>query len=96
MRPVSPNYAVPWRALWPRRPASLLLVAVLRMYQLTLSPLVGRQCRFMPSCSNYALEAVVQHGVWRGVYLAGRRLLRCHPWGECGTDPVPLKQETKR
>ncbi len=60
-----------------------------RAYKLTLSPLIGRQCRFEPSCSDYAAKALVDHGPWRGAWLAGRRLCRCHPWGGSGYDPPP-------
>ena len=74
-------------------PAIRLLrrVAVLpiRIYQWTLSPLLPRACRFAPSCSEYAAEAIVAHGAWRGTGLAVRRLARCHPWGGHGYDPVP-------
>jgi len=62
----------------------------LRAYKLTLSPLIGRQCRFLPTCSEYAAEALIGHGPWRGALLAGHRLCRCHPWGGgSGYDPVP-------
>ena len=62
----------------------------LRTYKLTLSPLIGRQCRFLPSCSEYAADALIGHGLWRGSALAARRLCRCHPWGGgLGYDPVP-------
>jgi putative membrane protein insertion efficiency factor len=61
----------------------------LRAYKLTLSPLIGRGCRYLPTCSEYAAEALVSHGPWRGSYLAARRLCRCHPWGGSGYDPVP-------
>ena len=60
-----------------------------RAYKLTLSPLIGRQCRFMPSCSDYAAEALIDHGPWRGGWLAARRLCRCNPWGGSGYDPPP-------
>jgi putative membrane protein insertion efficiency factor len=62
---------------------------VLRAYKLTLSPLIGRQCRFLPTCSEYAAEVLIGHGPWRGGLLAARRLCRCHPWGRAGWDPPP-------
>ncbi len=66
-----------------------VLIALIRSYQLFVSPLLGNHCRFYPSCSQYAREAIEQHGALRGVWLAIRRLLRCHPWHEGGVDPVP-------
>jgi putative membrane protein insertion efficiency factor len=66
----------------------LLLIAI-RLYQLCLSPFVGGQCRFYPSCSAYASEAIDTHGALTGSWLALRRLLRCHPWHPGGVDPVP-------
>ncbi|MEM7080205.1 MAG: membrane protein insertion efficiency factor YidD [Pseudomonadota bacterium] len=65
------------------------LVGLIRGYQLTLSPWIGRQCRFYPTCSQYAMEALRQHGPWRGMYLALGRIGRCHPWHAGGVDPVP-------
>jgi putative membrane protein insertion efficiency factor len=67
----------------------VFLIALIRIYQLFVSPLLGNHCRFYPSCSQYAREAIEQHGALRGVWLAIRRLLRCHPWHEGGVDPVP-------
>lgn len=66
-----------------------LVVGVLRLYQLTLSPLVGPACRFEPSCSSYFIEAVERHGALRGSALGMRRLTRCHPFHPGGLDPVP-------
>jgi uncharacterized protein len=66
-----------------------LLLGLIRLYQLLLSPWLGRQCRFEPTCSVYAAEALEQHGVRRGLALAAKRLGRCHPWGSSGYDPVP-------
>ncbi|MBV8144185.1 MAG: membrane protein insertion efficiency factor YidD [Gammaproteobacteria bacterium] len=62
---------------------------LIRMYQWTVSPLLGPTCRFHPSCSHYALEAVLRHGVLRGSLLTLARLGRCHPWHPGGVDPVP-------
>lgn len=62
---------------------------LIRGYQLCISPLLGPRCRFYPSCSQYALEAVSAHGSLRGILLALRRLARCHPWHHGGYDPVP-------
>jgi putative membrane protein insertion efficiency factor len=66
-----------------------LLIGLIRVYQYLISPLLGNHCRFYPSCSHYAAEAVETHGALRGTWLALRRLLRCHPWHEGGVDPVP-------
>ena len=71
--------------LWPRR----LLALPLRGYRFFLSPWLGSACRFEPTCSRYALEALEQHGAVQGSYLAARRVLRCHPWCDGGLDPVP-------
>ena len=62
---------------------------VIRAYQLVLAPFAGGACRFEPSCSEYAVEAVKKHGAWRGFVLAVRRVGRCHPLGSAGFDPVP-------
>lgn len=66
-----------------------VLVVLIRLYQLTLSSVTGRQCRFLPTCSEYAMEAIDKHGALKGSWLAVRRILRCHPWGGHGFDPVP-------
>lgn len=66
-----------------------LLIALIRGYQLLLSPFLGGACRFQPSCSAYAREAVERHGPWHGSILALRRLSKCHPFGASGLDPVP-------
>jgi uncharacterized protein len=70
---------------------SRLLVLVIRLYQWTLSPWLGGACRFEPSCSHYAVQAVQKHGSLRGSFLALRRLLKCHPFHSGGFDPVPEK-----
>jgi uncharacterized protein len=66
-----------------------LLLLMLRGYQYAIRPPMGANCRFFPSCSDYAREAVERHGAAKGVWLAGRRLLRCHPYHPGGYDPVP-------
>lgn len=68
---------------------STLLIWVMRMYQLILSPMLGQNCRFYPSCSSYAIEALRVHGAARGALLSLRRVCKCHPWHEGGVDPVP-------
>jgi hypothetical protein len=65
------------------------LGACVRAYQLTLSALIGRDCRFLPTCSDYAREALQTHGVAAGAWLALKRFLRCHPFAKAGLDPVP-------
>ena len=70
---------------------SKLLIACVRAYQILLGAHMGNCCRFEPSCSNYSIEALRRHGAWRGLWLTGRRVLRCHPFGPSGYDPVPSK-----
>lgn len=65
------------------------LVALLKLYQYAISPLLGRSCRFDPSCSHYAVLALQRHGAIKGLWLAARRVGRCHPWHPGGYDPVP-------
>ncbi len=66
-----------------------LLRALIRAYQLTLAPLIGPTCRYLPTCSDYAMEAIARHGAARGTVLAARRVCSCHPLGASGFDPVP-------
>ena len=70
-------------------PGAWLLALPIRAYRLLLSPWVGHNCRYQPTCSAYALEALARHGALRGGWLAARRIGRCHPWGSSGYDPVP-------
>lgn len=72
------------------------LVGLVRGYQLFFSPWLGTSCRFAPSCSHYALQALAAHGPARGSLLAARRLLRCHPWCDGGLDPVPPRLPVSR
>jgi putative membrane protein insertion efficiency factor len=66
-----------------------LLIWVIRGYQILLSPFFGQQCRFYPTCSAYATQAINRHGAIKGSYYALRRILRCHPWHAGGHDPIP-------
>lgn len=64
-------------------------VALIKLYQWIISPVLGPSCRYTPTCSNYALEAFKKHGLFKGGWLAIKRISRCHPWGGHGDDPVP-------
>jgi putative membrane protein insertion efficiency factor len=68
---------------------AIILVGFVRFYQLFLSPLLGSNCRYQPTCSHYAIEAMRVHGGLKGGWLAIRRIIRCHPWGGFGYDPIP-------
>lgn len=70
-------------------PLARLVALPVRAYRLVASPWVGHACRFQPTCSAYALDALSRHGAFRGTLLAARRIGRCHPWGGSGYDPVP-------
>jgi putative membrane protein insertion efficiency factor len=66
-----------------------VLILLVKAYRIALSPMLGSNCRFTPSCSRYAIEALRAHGTLRGSWLAFRRVLRCHPWHPGGHDPIP-------
>ncbi len=66
-----------------------LLIIPIKLYQILLSPLIGPSCRFTPTCSNYAVEAINKHGPFKGFWLGIKRISKCHPWGDSGHDPVP-------
>ena len=71
-----------------------IFIIPIKIYQKTLSPLLGaNKCRFQPTCSHYAVEALHEWGIFKGTWLAMRRILRCHPWGGFGEDPVPKKEK---
>jgi putative membrane protein insertion efficiency factor len=65
------------------------LIVPIKLYQILLSPLIGPSCRFTPTCSNYAIEAINKHGPFKGLWLTIKRISKCHPWGDSGHDPVP-------
>ncbi len=71
------------------------VIWLIRLYQLLLSPLLGERCRFYPSCSRYAVEALKTHGFFMGIWLSLKRIIRCHPWCDGGLDPVPVRTEKK-
>lgn len=68
---------------------NFIFILPIKIYQIVLSPLIGPSCRFNPTCSNYAIQAITKYGALKGLYLALKRIIRCHPWGESGNDPVP-------
>ena len=72
------------------------LLALVQLYRYTLSPLIGANCRYQPTCSAYAIEALKTHGGLRGGWLAIKRIGRCHPWGGSGHDPVPAGDDEAR
>lgn len=66
-----------------------ILIGMIKLYQVTLSPFIGRSCRYTPTCSNYGIEAIQKHGPFKGFWLTLKRVLSCNPWGGSGYDPVP-------
>ena len=66
-----------------------LLIIPIKFYQILISPLLGPRCRYYPTCSNYAVQAIEKHGAFKGSWLAFKRIISCHPWGGSGHDPVP-------
>ncbi|WP_146662006.1 membrane protein insertion efficiency factor YidD [Enhygromyxa salina] len=83
-----------WRGI--SRAPSLLAIGLVRIYQVTLSPMLGPSCRFSPSCSHYGCACLRDHGLIRGSWLTLRRLSRCHPWHPGGYDPPPLPRSAPR
>lgn len=88
---MSRNYAGPW----PRTPGRVVGIALVRLYQFTLSGFVGNSCRHLPTCSEYAHEAVARHGLWAGSWMALFRVARCGPGGTNGIDNVPERLEPR-
>ncbi|MFB9859651.1 membrane protein insertion efficiency factor YidD [Salinicoccus siamensis] len=73
-----------------------ILLSMIRFYQKAISPMFPPSCRFYPTCSNYSIDAVQEHGAIKGGYLAVRRILKCHPFHEGGFDPVPAKEKKEK
>ncbi|MGF1726490.1 membrane protein insertion efficiency factor YidD [Photobacterium nomapromontoriensis] len=80
----------------PVSPFAWLVVGLVRFYQLAISPLIGPRCRYTPTCSQYAIEAIKAHGAIKGGWFAAKRLLRCHPLTNGGYDPVPPTKHNDR
>ncbi len=80
--------------VWAHRMVSALMVGCIRLYRICLSPLLGSQCRYVPTCSSYTETAIRRFGPWRGGWLGLRRIARCHPWHEGGSDPVPAEHSS--
>ena len=80
---------------WVFRPGRIL-ACVARLYQLVVSPVMPPSCRHLPTCSDYAIEALREHGALRGGWLTARRIARCHPFGTSGFDPVPMREDAQR
>jgi putative membrane protein insertion efficiency factor len=70
-------------------PVRYLFIGLIKIYQYSISPLLGPACRYTPSCSEYGIEAFKKHGIFKGGYLTAKRIASCHPWGGHGHDPVP-------
>ncbi|ENN93571.1 membrane protein insertion efficiency factor YidD [Bartonella bovis] len=79
------NYTGPWQ----KTPGRLLGITLIRLYQITLSSLIGNQCRHIPTCSEYTYEAIARYGLWAGAWIGLFRIIRCGPFGTHGFDPVP-------
>jgi uncharacterized protein len=75
--------------MWLQKILSYPFIALIKVYQYGISPLMGVKCRFTPSCSQYAIEALQKHGILKGSFLATKRIVSCRPGGGCGYDPVP-------
>jgi hypothetical protein len=93
-----PQTRLPWRAALALIQSAMqkILITLIRLYQYSFRALLGTQCRFAPSCSCYARDAISQHGAWRGAILGLRRIGRCHPWNPGGFDPVPPQTAAPR
>ena len=75
---------------------SFTLILMIRLYQLFISPLLGQNCRYLPTCSEYSVKSLKEHGLFRGSILSIKRISKCHPWGSHGFDPVPKKTDLNK
>ena len=75
---------------------SFPLILMIRLYQLFISPLLGQNCRYLPTCSEYSVKSLKEHGLYRGSILSIKRISKCHPWGSHGFDPVPKKNDLNK
>ncbi len=71
-----------------------IIIKIIRFYQILVSPFLGKNCRFLPTCSHYTIEAIEKHGALKGGWLAIKRISKCHPWGKSGFDPVSSKKNS--
>ena len=67
------------------------IILIIKLYQIIISPLLGNNCRYQPTCSQYSVQALKEWGIFYGLFLSLKRIVRCHPWGDSGYDPVPQK-----
>lgn len=89
------RYSRNYQGQWRKTPARLLGIGLIRLYQLTLSGFIGHSCRHMPTCSEYAYEAIARYGLWTGGWMGLFRVLRCGPFGTSGIDRVPVELESR-
>ena len=75
---------------------SFPLILIIRLYQLFISHLLGQNCRYLPTCSEYSVKSLKEHGLFRGSILSIKRISKCHPWGSHGFDPVPKKNDLNK
>ena len=73
-----------------------LLIKIIKIYKFLISPLLGNSCRYLPTCSEYSIDALKTHGFFKGVFLSIKRILSCHPWGSGGFDPVKKEMKVKK
>ena len=71
------------------------IIMIIKFYQFFISPILGQNCRYLPTCSEYSIQSIKKFGIFKGIFLSLRRISKCHPWGNHGFDPVPNKAEEK-